>query len=303
MRQPQIFREYVWLVSVIWESRGISLEEINKLWVKTDMSGGVEMARSTFCRHKDAIEDIFGLLIECDRKNGYRYYISNSEVLRQETVQRWMLSTLSVTGVISESWSIRERILLESIPSEGQHLKEALEAMKSNLLLTVTYKKYGASQPKTVTVEPYCLKLFQRRWYLLVRYHQTGEMRTFSLDRIMDMTVTDEPFTMDESFDADRFFKDRFGIVSGDGAMPTQIVVRAYGMERYYLRDLPLHHSQRETASTDSHADFELTLCPSVDFISHLMSHGAGLRVLQPQWLADEIRRRHEEAVRIYAPE
>ena len=42
------------------------------------MSGGVELARSTFNRHKMAIEDIFGIRIECDRSYGYKYYIGKA---------------------------------------------------------------------------------------------------------------------------------------------------------------------------------------------------------------------------------
>ena len=57
------------------------------------MSGGVSIARSTFNRHKAAIEDIFGIIIECDKRDGFRYYIDNSDVLSGESIQNWMLST------------------------------------------------------------------------------------------------------------------------------------------------------------------------------------------------------------------
>ena len=53
------FKEYIWLVNTIRKSRRITLSEINEKWVETEMSGGVELARSTFNRHKDAIEEIF----------------------------------------------------------------------------------------------------------------------------------------------------------------------------------------------------------------------------------------------------
>lgn len=105
MKIPSLFKEYIWLVNTIRRARRISLAEINDKWVETDMSGGVEMARTTFNRHKDAIQDIFGIYIECDRKNGYRYYIGNPEVLEDDTVQNWMLSTLSLSNVVSITFS------------------------------------------------------------------------------------------------------------------------------------------------------------------------------------------------------
>ena len=72
-----LFKEYIWLVNTIYQARKITLEEINRKWVQADMSGGVEIARNTFIRHRNAIENIFGIFIECDRKNGYKYYITS----------------------------------------------------------------------------------------------------------------------------------------------------------------------------------------------------------------------------------
>jgi hypothetical protein len=126
MTTPVLFKEYIWLVNTIYQARSITLEDINRKWIQTDMSGGVEIARSTFCRHKDAIEDIFGIFIECDRKNGYQYYIGNANVLSEDSIQNWMLSTLSVNHVISESLSLQKRILLEPIPSAKGYLEQII---------------------------------------------------------------------------------------------------------------------------------------------------------------------------------
>lgn len=90
-------------MNTIRKARRITFAEINERWLETDMSGGVDLARSTFARHKDAIEDIFGIYIDCDRQNGYQYFIGNDYVLREDSVQNWMLSTLSVNNVISKT--------------------------------------------------------------------------------------------------------------------------------------------------------------------------------------------------------
>ena len=106
MRSHIIFREYIWLVNTIHKFRRISLEELNREWLRTDMSEGLPMARSTFNRHKNAIEEIFGIYIECDRTDGYKYYIGNADVLEENTIQNWMLSTISVNNILAESKSI-----------------------------------------------------------------------------------------------------------------------------------------------------------------------------------------------------
>ena len=112
MTVPSLFREYIWLVNTIKRAGRISFAEIQKKWLETELSEGVELARSTFNRHKDAIEDIFGIYIDCDRKGGYKYFIGNERVLHEDTVQNWVISTLSVNEIIAESKSLHERILL-----------------------------------------------------------------------------------------------------------------------------------------------------------------------------------------------
>ena len=152
-------------MNTIRKARRITFAEINEKWLQTDMSEGIELARSTFARHKDAIEDIFGIYIDCDRQNGYEYYIGNDYVLREDSVQNWMLSTLSVNNVISESLSLQNRILLQQVPYEGEYLKMVMDAMKKSVRIAVEYRKYGTDKPNHLNFEPYCIKLFKQRWY------------------------------------------------------------------------------------------------------------------------------------------
>ena len=264
MTTPTLFKEYIWLVNTIHQARNITLSDINQKWLTTEMSGGVELARSTFNRHKVAIEDIFGIRIECDRSKGYTYYIGNAEVLGNESVQNWMLSTLSVNNVISESLSLHSRILLESIPSADERLEKIITAMKKDRLLQIVYKKYDSDQGREHTIAPYCIKLYHRRWYLLARF-DSGNFSIFSLDRIKETEITDKTFEVEPDFDAEAFFSECFGVVRVDDVKPEKIVIRAFGTECNYLRDLPLHHSQREIANTEDYTDFELYLRPTLD--------------------------------------
>ena len=301
MRTPALFKEYIWLVNTIDRAKRITLAEINERWMRSEISEGLPLSRTTFNRHKDAIEDIFGIIIDCDRKDGYRYYIGNEEVLREDTVQNWMLSTLTVNNLISESMSLQHRIVLENIPSEGAYLERVIQAMKEGRRIIIKYRRYQASEARTFTLSPYCIKLFRQRWYLLGRFDDGG-FAMFSFDRMEDITVAEETFKIDRDFDASEFFGECYGVVIGDGRRPERIILRAFGRERYYLRDLPLHHTQKEIQINEEQdfADYELYLRPTTDFKGQLMSRGAWLKVLEPQWLAEEIRQWHEEAARIY---
>jgi hypothetical protein len=299
MTTPVLFKEYIWLVNTIYQARNITLDEINRKWVQTDMSGGIEIARSTFGRHKDAIEDIFGIYIECDRKNGYQYYIGNAEVLSEESIQNWMLSTLSVNHVISESLSLQKRILLEPIPSAKGYLEMIIEAMKKKRLITIQYRKYGADEAREFLIAPYCIKLYHRRWYVLGRY-ETGDYSVFSFDRIKELTINKDTFELDEDFDAEDYFSECYGVVRIEEVPVERIVLRAYGDECHYLRDLPIHQSQMEIGSGDGYSDFECYVRPTLDFCGQILSRGNRLQVLKPQSLADKIRQMLADALKNY---
>ena len=283
------FKEYTWLVNTIHQAGRITLAEINRRWLLTEMSEGVEIARSTFFRHKCAIEDIFGIYIECDKKNGNKYYIGNEHVLREDTVQNWMLSTLSVGNMVSESQSLHQRILLEHVPSGGERLRKVIKAMKENSQLHITYRRYSASASKDFTIDPYCMKLFRQRWYVLGRL-TNGYLSTFSLDRVEDIKQLDSKFIVPDDFDGAAYFQDSFGMLTDDKMAVERIVLRAYGYEPYYLRDLPIHSSQREVATGDDYSDFELFLRPTEDFCSYLLGHSVHLRVLSPDSLVAHLR-------------
>lgn len=310
MKIPALFKEYIWLIETINRTGKITFAEINEKWKNRDDSGGLEFSRTTFNRHRDAILDMFGLIIECDRKDGYRYYIENKEVLEEDSVQNWMFSTLSVSNMLNENVGLHNRILLENIPSGDQNLQLVIKAMKESRRMMMTYRRYGAASANSFSAAPYCVKLFRRRWYVLVKvnrpHYENGNKVSdesffiYSLDRIENIELQETKFTYDSDFDAAAYFEECFGIVVGDGSKPERIVLRAYGLEPHYLRDLPMHHSQKELQRTEEHTDFEFFMRPTNDFKARLLSRGSWIQVMSPQWLAEEIQEWLQEAMDRY---
>jgi hypothetical protein len=312
MKIPVLFKEYIWLIDTIWQSGRITFAEINEKWQRREGNNNVNFSRTTFNRHRDAILDMFGIIIECDINDGYRYYIYNKEELRGNSISNWLYSTLSVGNMLDENVSLQDRILLESIPSGDIHLKRITRAMREERKILLKYQKYGTTTTKPYVAEPYCVKLFKRRWYVLAKmdrpsYNQEEgknySMAVFSLDRIENVELQQAKFVMDPDFDASEYFGECFGIVVGDGTLPERIVLRAYGLEPHYLRDLPLHHSQREINATEEYTDFELYMRPTSDFKGHLMSRGEWLQVISPKWLAEDVQNWLQAAMNRYKNE
>ena len=234
-------------------------------------------------------------------------------MLSNNSVANWLFSTLSVGNMLDENVGLQGRILLESIPSGGIHLKSIIKAMRQGCKMLMTYRKYSSATEKTYLAAPYCVKLFKRRWYVLTKVDRPvkggasgqveSSMAVFSLDRIVDIQLHQDKFTLDADFDADSYFAQSFGIMVDNNVELERIVLRAYGMEKFYLKDLPIHPSQRELSVTDEYADFELFLRPTSDFEAHLLSRGEWLQVIQPQWLASDIRNWLQAAIQKYKKE
>lgn len=291
MKVAGIFRQYIWLVETIHRFRRITLSELNELWVKTEMSGGIPMHRSLFNRHRKAIEEMFGLCIECKRSgNEYPYYIENEEALLDDNIQHWMLDSLSISNLLMESQSLKDRIILEKIPAGKQFLKPIIDAMKLSYKLKMTYRKFGQEESKTIIVEPYAIKVFKQRWYMLANNYKRPEPSIYALDRIISVQETNDRFEFPKGFDTELFFQDYYGVLCGSPDKPERIVVRAYPPFTHYLRTLPLHHSQKELQSTPEYADFEFYLRPTFDFLQELFSQVHEVEVLKPDSLRNEMK-------------
>lgn len=284
MRSSDIFREYVWLVETIWQAGKITLDELSRRWERSKLNNGSPMPRSTFNRHRSAVQDIFGIDIECDRSNGNVYYIANADSL--SSVMNWMVSSLAVNNMITESRSIQKRILLEPVPFAGETLQTLIEAMKENHLIELTYQGYGKPE-RDYIIEPYCIRLFKQRWYLLG--HFDDKFRLFSFDRMIRVKVSDLQFKMPKDFDCGSYFDEYFGMMTDSRVKPERVIIRAHGQERYYLRDLPLHHTQHEIGSTKDTVDFELYLRPTTDFLAAIFSRVGMVEIISPKHLKEEL--------------
>lgn len=300
MKANEIFKQYIWLTDTIYRSGGISFQDLNERWIRTEMSGGVPMTRMTFNRHKVAIEEIFGLCIECQRKGGYYYYIENEEVLKNNKLQHWLLDSLSISNMLMESGSLKDRIMLENIPAGKEYLQPIINAMKQDHKLMMTYRKFGQTTGYTITIEPYAIKVFKQRWYLLAKDNKREYPTIYALDRMVSLEETEESFIYPSDFDTELFFKDCYGVLCGTKDKAQKIVIRTYSPFTNYLRTLPLHHSQKEIKTTPDYADFEFYLRPTFDFRQELLSQCNEVEVLKPAKFREEMKEMIEKMLERY---
>ena len=284
-----LLNKYVWLVEAIYKAKFISLEEINKLWLEEDMSEGMEIPRKTFNTWKNQAEELFGIIISCERKGGYHYYIENADDIKNGEFRNWLLESVSVGNLLLENKSLSNRIILENIPSGKKHLARMLEAMKKSEMLEITYKSYWEDDEKTQKVAPYCVKLFRQRWYMVALRIFDNKIRIYALDRIRELSVTDETFTYPDDFSPEAYFEGFFGIIHVKNVPIETVILKVDAGQANYMRALPLHSSQKEIERNVFGSIFTLRIRPTFDFIQEILWNGDAVEVLEPQWLRIEM--------------
>lgn len=279
-------QKYTWLIDTIRRAGKISHKELSDRWERNkDLSDCRPLHRATFNRWRDAIYEQFSIIIECQKVGGYLYYIANPEDIDEDRLKKWMLDSFAVGNIIGENLSLKGRILVDEIPSGRDHLTTILEAMKENRVVTISYRPFKKERSYTFPIEPYCVKLFENRWYVLAYNPQYQELRLYGLDRVESAVITEDTFKLPKKFDAAEFFSSAYGIVVDKEIEPQRIIIRADENHKPYLKSLPLHHSQRLLEDQGEYADFELYLAPTYDFVMKLLQVGSMVEVLEPAHL------------------
>ena len=272
----RLFNRYVWLVDLIYRHNNrITFEQINAKWLNSELnSSGEELPLKTFHNHKTAIGDMFDIDIECDRKNGYTYYVDNASDMERGGARQWLINTFAVNNLINESHKLKDRILFEHIPS-GQHfLTMIIEAMRDNCVLEITYHSFYRSSASTFEVEPYCVKIFRQRWYLVAGSDKG--IRIYALDRIENLVRADRVFVMPEDFEPKNYFYNSFGIIADQDTAPERVEIKVFSFRDKckYIESLPLHHSQEVVEKCDDYTVFSYYLRPTFYCRQELLSHG-----------------------------
>lgn len=301
-----IFGRYVWLIEQFRRYGRLTYEEVSRLWENSGLSYREPLPLRTFHNHRKAVLDIFQVDIVCDKKDGYKYYIDVPEDLENDNLRVWLIDSYTTLNQIQADQKLKGRILFENVPSGHRWLHLITEAMRSNRVLLITHQGFGKPEACSFEIEPYYLRVANRRWYVLARspyysqYNREQNSRdggnrptdvclVYALDRILACEVTEKSFQMNEAFDIEEYYRGCCGIIHSQEPIQ-RVVIKAYDTGVDYLRTLPLHKSQKELPSDeDGVARFELQVCPTYDLYQLLLSMADQIEVEEPQSVRDEM--------------
>lgn len=196
--------------------------------------------------------------------------------------------------------AVDRHVQFETTPeAEGTDLlPELLRAIKHRQEVVFRYQSFIDGTETERTLQPFLLKEYRNRWYVIGRDVERNATRTFGLDRIGNLTVTDRFFKTDEDFDPERLFKHSFGITAG--GQPVDVTLRFGKRQGLFIRSQQLHPTQKVISEDDSGVTVRISVIPSTELTMTVLSFGSDVEVIAPIELREEIGRTLKQASGLY---
>ena len=267
------------------KAKGASYEEIQdylqRKYEERDIKlDDLKFTKRTFLRDKVAISKVLKTDIIYRRStNTYAIDDDNEDELQEDVFDNLLLveAYRNVKGK-------KNIMLFEQRKSRGLHwLSGLVHAITHQKIITLQYTKFWEGVSHDKVLEPYAVKEFKNRWYLLA--HEKNDekyfIKTFGLDRISDLEIAPSTFKP-KKYDAEKDFENSFGIISTLDETPEEIVLSFDSDQGKYIKTLPLHHSQEILVDDDDEFRIKLTLVPTYDFEREILSHGSSVKIISP---------------------
>ena len=306
---PTPIERRIWIMKTVHREKKITMAELNRLY-SLDFEGEEKIPPSTFKRDLFEIGRSFNIFIEGvrQRQSSY-YYMVNPHDFDEGTLERMMVDKIQETVQISSALrdseelgktNFGDRIQLEKNPSGEIHLSTIIKSIRDNIVIRFVYQGFWNTEEEYVSLKPYFVKMAQRRWYVIGLRDDTGEMENFCLDRILQLALTTDRFTIPKNFNFRDYFKHSFGALIEKGIDVEVVKIKVWGEQVKYLRSLPIHESQKEIREEKDYSVFQFHLRPTYDFKMEILSHGSSWEVIQPKWFRQDVASGFRMGYRLY---
>lgn len=297
-------KRHIWLIDTIKRYDYITLKDLQTEWYLSGMNEkGENLNRRTFFNDKNAIGDLFGIDIEYVAGKGYHIPDNDAEGFNMARIQDRLISSLSLSVSVQDS-KMRKRIQIQRESDGLKHMNVILNAMEKSVTIKITYKEFYETEYRDIEVEPYGLKFFDRRWYLVGPSAESDQIQIYSLDKIENIKQTERAFVFDKTFRMDDFFNDYYGVVlyeDGKKLEPVYVLLKVWEREIPYFESLPLHPSQQKVKESKSWSIYRYYMAPTWDIERRLLQCNDHVEVLEPQSLREQMLEHAENMTRLYS--
>ena len=255
------------------------------------------VSKRTFQRDLDDIRSLYNIDIVYDFSRKV-YFIDLEE---QPEVNERILEAFDTFNALNITDRLSNYIHFEKRRPQGtENLYGLLHAIKNKVQISFSYKKFWEDEMSQRTAEPYALKEFKNRWYVLANDLKDNKVKSFALDRLTELEITRKKFQLPIDFDVNEHYKYCFGIISPNEHQPQEVILSFDPFQGKYIKTLPLHESQVILKDHEEELLIKLTLFLTHDFLMEILSYGDNVKVIQPESLIEDLKTSYENALKLY---
>jgi len=298
MSKKESISRYSIIINTL-RKRSSTFKEIQeKLALESELQDyDFNISKRTFQRDVKDIDSIYSIAIEYDFSLK-TYFIDFED---QQDVKGRVLEAFDIFNALNISDRLSNHIHFEQRKPQGtDHLFGLLHAIKNNLQLKFTYYKFWEDDLTERSVDPYALKEFKNRWYVVGNDPKNGVIKSFALDRLSDLVITNKKFYKPNAFQVNQYYKNSFGIISPNEDTPEDIVLSFTPFQGKYIKTLPLHHTQHIIRDTEEELRISLKLYITHDFFMEILSLGDKVKVIHPEKLKKQLLSTVNEVQKLY---
>ncbi|MFV7235173.1 helix-turn-helix transcriptional regulator [Flavobacterium sp. ZB4R12] len=300
MSKKQFLKRYSLIINKL-RKKASSFEEIQKYLAEQSINDeeNYEISIRTFQREIKEIASTHGIEITYNRSQGVYEIIYDGNEDRNER----LMESFEIIDALKISNNLSNHLILEKRKPLGTtNMNFLIHAIKNRNEIRFSYSKYWTEELVDTQrkVQPLALKEARYRWYLVAKDLKDNRVKTFGLDRITNLEITNSKFEIPENYNPEKTFRYSFGIINEDHKEPQKIVLSFSFEQGKYIKSLPLHHSQKELINDEKEYRVELLLHPTYDFVMELLSIGAEVKVLEPESLKMEMIKKLEATLKRY---
>ena len=255
------------------------------------------ISKRTFQRDLDDIRSIYNIDIRFDSSNKV-YFI---DVEQHPEINERLLEAFDIFNALNISDRLSNYIQLEQRKPMGtENLFGLLHAIRNRFLISFTYQKYWDGVFSERKVEPYFLKEFKNRWYIIAKDLKDNHIKSFALDRLTHLDISQSQFTYPSILNINELYSNCFGITGSNEKEPVEVVLSFKPIQGKYMKSLKLHHTQEELIDSEVEYRIKLKIFITYDLIMEILSLGDTVKVLKPKSLVSEIKSVYQKSLNQY---
>lgn len=272
------------IITKIESSKHPSLQTIADYLNKHDCN----IVHRTLQRDVEELRKEFSIILEYDKKQKGYFIEKNSNT--DEIIQfiKNMSLQANLLDFAKENQKSNAIILKEKYELKGiEYIPEILHAIQHHLQIDISYQKFYSTKERKYTIQPYALKEFLGRWYVVCVSKGQSEILKFGVDRILSLTTSEIKFKPNKNIDLEVHFSKMIGIIANDEEREN-VVLSFTPFQANYIRTLPLHWSQKEILTNEHEVQFEYFIISNHELLQKILSYGDAVKVIQPNSLKKE---------------